>query len=93
MKTTLFAIRSHDGILKWKSQEITKAKTIQASRKFRNRCPCQKFLDSAPRIATGAAADAESFESFHCSVISVSLGPVTFRAVDPQISQILGKSL
>lgn len=73
--------------LKWKSQEMTKAKTIQARRKFRNLWPCQKFRISVGRA--GAAAVATSVVSFHCSINSASFAPETFRATDPHISQIL----
>lgn len=79
--------RLHADMLKWKSQEITKAKTIQARRKFRNLWPCQKFRISGGR--TVAVAAATSDVSFHCSINSASLAPETFRATDPHISQIL----
>lgn len=86
----IVVIRLHEGTLKWKSQEMTKAKTIQANKKFRNLWPCQKFRVSAGW--TGAAAGvvvAVSFDSFHCSITSTSLTPETLTAVDPQISQVL----
>lgn len=80
----------HDGTLKWKSQEITKANTIQASKKFKNRWPCQKFrVSDGCTDAADEAAVAASFASFHCSIISASLAPATLRAMDPQISQVL----
>lgn len=82
---------THEGTLKWKSQEITNAKTIQASKKLRKRWPCQKFRVSVG--ATGAAAVAVSaaaaFVSFHCSINSASFTPTTFLAIDPHISQVL----
>lgn len=34
-----------EGTLKWKSQDMTKANTMQASKKLIKRWPCQKFLD------------------------------------------------
>lgn len=77
----------HEGTLKWKSQEITNAKTIHASKKLRNRWPCQKFRDSEG-VGT-ATAPAASSASFHCSVRSASVAPATLRAIDPQISHIL----
>lgn len=67
---------------------MTKAKTIQARRKFKKRWPCQKL-----RISVGGAAAAAAAEvllvSFHWSMNSVSFTPTTLRAVDPQISQVL----
>ncbi|EEF31971.1 conserved hypothetical protein [Ricinus communis] len=69
------------------SQEMTKAKTIHASKKFRNRWPCQKCRVSAVCTDGTAVATAASLASFHCSTNSTSFGPVTFRATDPQISQ------
>ena len=82
------AIGFHEGTLKWKSHEMTKANTIQASRKFRNRCPCQQFWVSAGCTGAGASAATASFDSFHCSN-SASFTPATLRATDPQISQVL----
>ena len=82
------AIGFHEGTLKWKSHEMTKANTIQASRKFRNRCPCQQFWVSAGCTGAGATAATASFDSFHCSN-SASFTPATLRATDPQISQVL----
>ncbi len=89
--STIFLVAGfHEGTLKWKSQDMTKAKTIQASRKFRNRWPCQKFRVSAGCTgAAAAAAAAASFASFHCSINSVSFAPATLCATDPQISQVL----
>lgn len=79
----------HEGMLKWNSQDITKAKTIQASRKFRNRWPCQKFRVSAWWIGTVDAVGVASFDSVHCSIGSASFAPATLLAVVPQISQVL----
>lgn len=69
-----------DGTLKWKSQDMTNANTMQASKKLRNRRPCQKF-----RVWTAA----ESLVPFHDSVGSDSATPTTFCARDPHISQVL----
>lgn len=67
---------------------MTKAKTIHARRKFKNRWPCQKFRVSAG-CTGGAAVTATSLAWFHCSADPVSFAPATFRAIDPQISQVL----
>ena len=66
---------------------MTKAKTIQPSKKLRNRCPCQKLRVSDKGADVEAVA--ASFASFHCSSNSTSFGPATLRATDPQISQVL----
>lgn len=84
-----FVLDSYEGMLKWNSQEITNAKTIHASRKFRNRWPCQKFRASAWFTGAAVAGGVVSVDSFHCSVISTSFAPTTLQAVDPQISQVL----
>lgn len=80
-----FTLNNHDRTLKWKSQDITKANTMQGSKKFNMRWPCQKFRLST-RIIGAADADeavaATPFDWFICS-------PATFNAVEPQISQIL----
>lgn len=80
---------------------MTKANTMQASRKFRKRWPCQKLRVSAPdtvvETAAGAGAVAVAVTvalllvSFECSVNSISLALKTFRAVELQISQVLKK--
>jgi hypothetical protein len=77
--------KSHPGTLKWKSQDITNANTMQARRKLRNRCPCQNLRGS---VAVAWAATVP-LDSFHCSMKSISLKPATLHAVEPQISQIL----
>ena len=53
---------------------MTKAKTMQASKKFRNLWPCQKFRTYGTTTAAAAAAVAvvASFESLRCSVESGS---------------------
>jgi hypothetical protein len=76
---------SHPGTLKWKSQDITNANTMQARRKLRNRCPCQNLRGSVD-VAWAAAV---LLDSFHCSMKSASQKPATLHAVEPQISQIL----
>lgn len=72
---------------------MTNANTIQASKKFRNRWPFQKFLDSkmgARLVAVAVATTATSFVSFHSSTNSAPFTPTTtFCAIDPHISQIL----
>ncbi|MFS7958067.1 hypothetical protein Hanom_Chr07g00673841 [Helianthus anomalus] len=71
---------------------MTKAKTIQASKKLRNRWPCQKLRlsDVAVVVPPGAAADdMASLASFHCSISSPSCTPATLCAIDPQISHVL----
>ena len=72
---------------------MTKANTIQASRKFMRRRPCQKLRDSAPDTvvdtAAGAGAVALLLVSFECSINSVSLALKTLRAIELQISQVL----
>lgn len=73
--------------MKWNNQDMTKAKTIQPSKKLRNRWPCQKLRVSEE--GTDVEAVAASFASFHCSSNSTSFGPATLRAIDPHISQVL----
>jgi hypothetical protein len=68
---------------------MTKAKTIHARRKFKNWWPCQKFRVSAGCTGPVVVAMAPSLAWFHCSANSVSFAPATFRATDPQISQVL----
>ena len=77
--------KTHPGTLKWKSQDMTNANTMQARRKLRNRWPCQNLRGSAA-VAWAAAV---LLDSFHCSMKSASLKPATLHAVEPQISQIL----
>nr|GMD43401.1 hypothetical protein Iba_chr10cCG4940 [Ipomoea batatas] len=44
-------------MLKWKSQEMTKANTIQAKRKFRNQCPFRQFrVSGAEDVGTANTA-------------------------------------
>ena len=72
---------------------MTKAKTMQASKKFRNLWPCQKFRASVgcggTMTAAAVVAVVPSFDSLHCSVESASQVLVTLCAIDPQISQVL----
>lgn len=74
---------------------MTKANTIQASRKFMKRWPCQKLRDSAPdtvvdtAAGAGVATVALLLVSVECSVNSISFAPKTLRAVELQISQVL----
>nr|GME13546.1 conserved hypothetical protein [Ipomoea batatas] len=80
---------SHEGTLKWKSHEMTKAKTMQASKKLRNRWPCQKLRASAGGVGAVSVVTAAVLPSLHCSAGSASLIPTTLCATDPQISQVL----
>lgn len=81
------AARTHPGTLKWKSHEMTKAKTMHARRKLRNRCPCQNLLVSVGNVCPAAAV----VDSFDCSVNSGSPKTTTLHATELQISQVLGK--
>ncbi|KAJ6317736.1 hypothetical protein OIU76_013305 [Salix suchowensis] len=67
---------------------MTKAKTMHARRKFKNWWPCQKLRVSAGCTGTVVVAMAISLAWFHGSANSVSIAPATFRAIDPQISQL-----
>lgn len=58
---------------------------MQASRKLRKRCPCQKLLVSVGGVAAALLV------SLSCSTISASVAVTTLRAVVPQISQVLMK--
>lgn len=73
----------YEGTLKWNSHDITKANTIQARRKFRNRWPRQKLWlsDEGIDAATAAVEDA-LLDSVDCSVNSTSCGPRMFRAME-----------
>lgn len=82
-------IMIHEETLKWKSQEITNAKTMQASMKLRNRWPCQKRWFSTCGVGLDAATAAAAFASLHSSIDSASFTQTTLLAIDPQISQIL----
>lgn len=79
----------YDGTLKWKSHDKTNANTTQASRKFRNRWPCQKLRVSAMGTGATAAAVVASLASFECSVDSISIDPKTLRAIEWHISHVL----
>lgn len=68
---------------------MTKAKTMQASRKLRKRWPCQNRRASFVGTATGAVVELLLLASFQCSMNSTSPVPITFRAVDPHISHVL----
>lgn len=77
------ARNAYEGMLKWKSQDITKAKTMQASIRFRNRWPFnQLLLVSVAEAATVAPAS--------CTT-SILVGLTIFRAIELQISQVLRK--
>lgn len=79
-----------DGTLKWKSHDKTNAKTMQASRKFRNRWPCQKLRDSdTGTCAKTVVAAVALFVSFECSVDSMSFDAKTLCATEWHISQVL----
>lgn len=80
----------YEGTLKWNSQDITKANTIQASKKFRNRCPRQKLWLSDEGIDAATVVVEEALlDSLDCSVNSTSFGPRMFRAMEWQISHVL----
>jgi hypothetical protein len=68
---------------------MTKAKTMQASKKLRKRWPCQNRRTSFVGTATGALVVLLLLASFQFSMNSVSPVPITFRAVDPHISHVL----
>jgi hypothetical protein len=56
---------------------------MQASRKFRNRWPCQKLRDSdTGTCAKTVAAAVALFVSFECSVDSMSFDPKTLCATE-----------
>lgn len=77
-------------MLKWKSQDMTKANTIQARRKFKKRWPVKQLRVSvAEGAGTEDAADATRLPSLATCAASMSLGPRTFRATELQISQVL----
>jgi hypothetical protein len=48
---------------------MTKAKTIHARRKFKNRCPCQKFRVSDGGEGPVGGTMEGSLDSLYCSVI------------------------
>ena len=73
--------RFQPGPLKWKSQEMMKEKTMQASRKLTRRCPRHQL----PLSAAAAGCDSP-LDSFPFSAVSAA---VTFLASDPQISHVL----
>uniref|UniRef100_A0A0A8XSP3 Uncharacterized protein n=1 Tax=Arundo donax TaxID=35708 RepID=A0A0A8XSP3_ARUDO len=77
--------KTHPGTLKWKSQEMTKANTMQASRKLRNRCPCQNLRVSAGGPCTTATLSVSLHWSLNCG----SPKTTTLLAVELHISQIL----
>lgn len=82
----------YEGMLKWKSQEMTKANTIQAKRKFKNRWPFKQVrLSEEEDTCAGAALVAKSFISLVCCADSMSVGPTTLRAIELHISQVLEK--
>lgn len=71
---------------------MTKANTIEANKKFRNRWLCQKLR--VPNVAivspgTVAPDGVEPLGSVHWFVSSASFAPPMFRAIDPHISHIL----
>jgi hypothetical protein len=67
---------------------MTKANTMQARRKLRNRCPCQNLRGSAGGGGACAAA-AALFVSLHWSLNSGSPKTTTLDAVELHISQTL----
>lgn len=81
-------------ILKWKSQYMTKANTMQASKEFRKGCPLQKLLvvsglateDTGTTWAVTIVAEVIAFE---CCISSSSIAAFTFSAVELHISQTL----
>ena len=73
-------------MLKWNSHEITKAKTIQARRKFRKRWPFKQVRVS---LVDEDGAEAAAVVSFACSDDSTSFGPTTLCATELQISHVL----
>ena len=88
-------VESYDeGTLKWKSHDITNANTMQASRKFRKRCPCHMLRWSPWGVEAETAAIAVALlASLDCSIDSISVAPATLRATEWQISHILKKTL
>lgn len=70
---------------------MTKAKTIQARRKFKKRCPFKQVRVSG---AEEDVLDAATLLSLACCCCcccpgSISLGPTTLLAIELQISQVL----
>ena len=80
-------VASDQSILKWKSQEVMKARTMQARRKFIMRRPCQ-IVSTRITGADGAdgAGTVTTFGSFVRSLAAM------LSAVTPQISQVLRKT-
>nr|GMC88705.1 conserved hypothetical protein [Ipomoea batatas] len=78
-------------MLKWKSQEMTKANTIQAKRKFRNQCPFRQFrVSGAKDVGTANTAFvAKSLVSIVGCTGSTSFGPTRLRTIELQISHTL----
>ena len=73
---------------------MTNANTIQAKRKFKNRWPFKQVRASeAADIGADAALVATALDSFVCCADSTSFGPMTLRARELQISQVLEKEL
>lgn len=84
------AISYDEGMLKWKSHDMTNANTMQASRKLRKRWPCQMLRVSPWPIAAEIEDVALAlFTSFESSAVSISVAPATLRAIELQISQVL----
>lgn len=72
MNETCLSKPYDDGTLKWKSHDITNAKTMQASKKLRKRWPCQNLRGSVEGagVESVAAAVVALLPSLTCSVES-----------------------
>lgn len=70
---------------------MTNANTMQASKKFRKRCPCQKFLVDSAGDGEGndAVTTVDALGALGCCISSSSVTTFTFSAVELHISQIL----
>lgn len=68
---------------------MTKAKTIQARRKFKKRCPFKQVRVSGAEEDVLDAATLLSLACCCCCPGSISLGPTTLLAIELQISQVL----
>ena len=75
--------------LKWKSQDMINAKTMQPSRIFMILRPCQKFCGSLPTAIAAAANWSAASISVAALLLSFVCSPPTFCAMAPQISQVL----
>lgn len=83
----------HDGILKWKSHDITKAKTKHARMKFNSLWPLMH--PRPPRVAddmcVGPTIIAPGFISIDPWIDGVSFGPIRLLTIELQISHVLIK--